>query len=665
MSVFDLFPVLLVTSLFIKLPYAYSYSNPYPSYKDCAPSVCNNFTIKHPFQKSLQNGSPYCGQSGFIDCPKNHSALFTNKIDDYSWFRVLGNIRNLSNTTQSIRIAHYALFRDCSEQLFDTSAFQYFSSQYGFFYLSDEYKMGTVLNCSKEALIPSGLQQIQCLNCGGKSKNPCFFSSGRLSIHRCTSYSIAIPADGNFSINATERNLRQFLQKGFEIRWNVTHACRSCEASGGICYGSTIVYPDFSVCICPDGSHSSNCSDGKPLQIEHNTTVQIEHNTRRFTPAIYGTSSAILAAAVAAAAIILIIYLRKRREQRDEEVQDVRAYMDPNDSRPPSVENFLHGGTPTRYSYAHLKRYTNNFAEKLGQGGFGTVYKGKLPSETLVAVKILNKSRQSRKQFMNEVATVGRIHHLHLVRLLGYCFQGSKRALVYEYMVNGSLEKYIHGDNQTLLDWKQLYTIAMGIARGIAYLHDECRSRILHCDIKPHNVLLDANFSAKISDFGLAKLTDREETHVSLTGARGTPGYVAPEVWSKNYGPVSDKSDVYSYGMLVMEMVGGRKNLDIHAARSSRFYYPEWAFKQVEKGEFSRLRETNIADEEDENMAKKLSVLGLWCIQYLPSQRPSMSKVIQMLEGTVEMKIPPHPVESSTSAEETSIQTTAATAATS
>ncbi|KAH9304352.1 hypothetical protein KI387_008756 [Taxus chinensis] len=355
---------------------------------------------------------------------------------------------------------------------------------------------------------------------------------------------------------------------------------------------------------------------------------------------------------------IIIVYAiinGKRRKQREEE-QDIREYMDPLDSRPPSVENFLHGGIPTRYSYAQIKRCTNNFIDRLGQGGFGTVFKGKLGSGCLVAVKVLDKSKHSRKQFMNEVATLGRIHHLNLVRLLGYCFQGSKRALVYEYMVNGSLEKYIHGDDQNVLDWKQLYSIAMGIARGIAYLHDDCRRRILHCDIKPHNILLDPNFLPKIADFGLAKLTNREESHVSLTGARGTPGYVAPEVWSKNYGPVSDKSDVYGYGMLVMEMVGGRKNFDIQTTRSSKFYYPEWAFKQVESGEFAKLRKVNIADEEDESIAKKMSLLGLWCIQYNPSQRPSMSKVIQMLEGTVDITIPPHPFPV-----ETSIETTAST----
>ncbi|KAH9304386.1 hypothetical protein KI387_008790, partial [Taxus chinensis] len=263
------------------------------------------------------------------------------------------------------------------------------------------------------------------------------------------------------------------------------------------------------------------------------------------------------------------------------------AYMDPLDSRPASVENFLHRGVPIKNSYRQVKRYTNKFADRLGQGGFGTVYKCKLPNESLVAVKVFDKYKHCQNRFMSEVATLGRIHHLHLVRLLGYCFEGSKRALVYEYMVNGSLEKYIYGDYHIKLDWRQLYSIAIGTARGITYLRDECISRILHCDIKPHNIL-DANFSPKVADFGLAKLTDREETHVSLTGARGTPGYVAPEVWSRNNGSVSDRSDVYSYGMLLLEMVGGRKNLDMKATTSSRFFYPDWAFKQVETGEFGR-----------------------------------------------------------------------------
>ena len=149
--------------------------------------------------------------------------------------------------------------------------------------------------------------------------------------------------------------------------------------------------------------------------------------------------------------------------------------MDPLDSTSPSVENFLNyysSQVPIRYSHTQIMTYTNNLADKLGQGGFGAVYKGKLPSGRLIAVKVLDESKQSEQQFIAEVATVGTTCHVNLVRLLGYCSHVSRRALVYEYMVNGSLEKYIHGGDPDKLDFNQLYTIALGTARGIAYLHE-------------------------------------------------------------------------------------------------------------------------------------------------------------------------------------------------
>ncbi len=213
------------------------------------------------------------------------------------------------------------------------------------------------------------------------------------------------------------------------------------------------------------------------------------------------------------------------------------------------VENFLQSyihQMPTRYSFSQLKKITNSFADKLGEGGFGVVCKGKLRSGLLVAVKVLDQSRQSEKQFMKEVATMGTIHHVHLVRLMGYCFEGFRSALFYEYMANGSLEKFIFAERGKLeqtLDWDQLYSIALGAARGIAYLHQDCSLRIIHFDIKPHNILLDEDFTAKVADFGLAKLYGKAEDHVSMTGRRGTPGYAAPEVWSRSLGAVTDKSD--------------------------------------------------------------------------------------------------------------------------
>lgn len=198
---------------------------------------------------------------------------------------------------------------------------------------------------------------------------------------------------------------------------------------------------------------------------------------------------------------------------------------------------------------------------------------------------------------------------------MGYCSDRSIRALAYEYMANGSLEKYVHGGHQEddlELDWKQLYSITLGTAWGIAYLHEECRNCILHCNIKPHNIILDTYFFPKVVDFGLAKISDRGESQVSIAN-RGTLGYVAPDVWSRMYGPITDRSYVYNYGVLLMEMVGGRKNIDFdnRESGSSKLFYTEWAFKEVEKGQIKNLRKENMSEEE-ESKAKNLCLVGLW-----------------------------------------------------
>ncbi|KAF7846689.1 hypothetical protein BT93_L3911, partial [Corymbia citriodora subsp. variegata] len=224
------------------------------------------------------------------------------------------------------------------------------------------------------------------------------------------------------------------------------------------------------------------------------------------------------------------------------------------------IESFLHDYEalkPTRYSYNDIKRITNDFEEKLGQGAYGTVYKGKLSNEIFVAVKMLDNSFGNGEEFINEVSTMGRIHHVNVVRMVGFCADGFRRALVYEFLPNESLEKFIfQGDDNPdpFLSWDRLHDIALGVAKGIEYLHQGCDQKILHFDIKPHNILLDDHFIPKIADFGLAKLCSKEQSAVSMTAARGTMGYIAPEVFSRNFGSVSSKSDVYSFGMLLLEM---------------------------------------------------------------------------------------------------------------
>ncbi|KAJ0038438.1 hypothetical protein Pint_22141 [Pistacia integerrima] len=262
---------------------------------------------------------------------------------------------------------------------------------------------------------------------------------------------------------------------------------------------------------------------------------------------------------------------------------------------------------------------------------------------------MLENSKGNGEEFINEVATIGRIHHFNIVRLLGFCSEGTRRALLYEFMPNGSLEKFIFSkiseSTHRLLSWEKLQTIAIGVARGIEYLPQGCNQRILHFDIKPHNILLDHNLCPKISDFGLAKLCSKDQSIISMTAARGTPGYTAPELFSRNFGEVSYKSDIFSYGMMLLEMVGCRKNIDLSIENQSQIYFPEWIYNKVSQGKEFALE---IEADGDEEIAKKLSIVALWCIQWNPTERPSMPIVIQMLEGDIEsLEMPPKPFVSS------------------
>jgi serine/threonine protein kinase len=281
------------------------------------------------------------------------------------------------------------------------------------------------------------------------------------------------------------------------------------------------------------------------------------------------------------------------------------------------VEEFLQSHNnlmPIRYSYFEIRKMTKNFKDKLGEGGYGTVFKGTLRSGRLVAIKMLGKSKANGQEFTNEVATIGRIHHVNIVQLIGFCVEGSKRALVYEFMPNGSLNKYIFSPEvSTFLSYDKMYNIALGVARGIEYLHQGCTMQILHFDIKPHNILLDENFAPKVSDFGLAKLYPIDDSIVSLTAARGTLGYMAPELFYKNIGGISYKADVYSFGMLLMEMAGRRKNFSTFADHSSQFYFPSWVYDQLHDGKDIKMEDVA---EEEMKIVKKMIMVALWCGVY-------------------------------------------------
>ncbi|RDX74290.1 G-type lectin S-receptor-like serine/threonine-protein kinase LECRK3, partial [Mucuna pruriens] len=307
----------------------------------------------------------------------------------------------------------------------------------------------------------------------------------------------------------------------------------------------------------------------------------------------------------------------------------------------------------TRYfTYKELEEATSGFKQMLGRGAFGTVYKGVLRSDTsrYVAVKRLDKVvQEGEKEFKTEVSVIGQTHHRNLVRLLGYCDQGLHRLLVYEYMSNGSLASFLFGLSRP--HWNQRVQIALGIARGLTYLHGECSTQIIHCDIKPQNILLDELFTPRISDFGLAKLLLAEQTKAAKTGLRGTIGYFAPEWFRK--ASITTKIDVYSFGVVLLETICCKSSVAF-AMESEEEALVDWAYRCYSQGKVAKLVENDEEAKNDIKRVEKHVMVGIWCIQEDPSLRPSMKNVTQMLEGVTTVSVPPRPSIFSSSSFETS-----------
>ncbi|PON48838.1 S-receptor-like serine/threonine-protein kinase [Parasponia andersonii] len=294
------------------------------------------------------------------------------------------------------------------------------------------------------------------------------------------------------------------------------------------------------------------------------------------------------------------------------------------------------------FAYKELELATEEFKEELGRGAFGIVYKGTLQMGSgvvVVAVKKLNfVLPETEKEFRNEVNVIGQTHHKNLVRLLGYCDDGQNRLLVYEYLQNGALANFVFGDIKP--SWNHRTGIALGIAKGLLYLHEECSTQIIHCDIKPQNILLDEYNNAKISDFGLAKLLmmDQSQTHTAI---RGTKGYVAPE-WFRNM-PITSKVDVYSFGVVLLEIICCRKSIDMEISGEGKEILTDWAYDCFREGSLDVLVNSEAEALEDKKRLETYVMVSMWCIQENPSLRPNMRSVVQMLEGVVEVHVPPCP----------------------
>ncbi|XP_042947975.1 probable LRR receptor-like serine/threonine-protein kinase At1g56140 isoform X2 [Carya illinoinensis] len=318
--------------------------------------------------------------------------------------------------------------------------------------------------------------------------------------------------------------------------------------------------------------------------------------------------------------VFVVFYFVKRRKQLplndDEELLGIDA-------------------RPFTFSYAELKTATEDFnpANKLGEGGFGPVYKGTLSDGRVIAVKQLSvASHQGKSQFITEIATISAVQHRNLVKLYGCCIEGDKRLLVYEFLENRSLDQALFGKRSLNLNWSTRHDVCLGVARGLAYLHEESQVRIIHRDVKASNILLDSQLIPKISDFGLAKLYDDKKTHIS-TRVAGTIGYLAPEYAMR--GHLTEKADVFAFGVVALEVVSGRTNSD-SSLEEQKMYLLEWAWHLHENNCEVDLVDSTLLEYNEEEV-KRLIGISLLCTQASPALRPTMSRVVAMLSGDTEV----------------------------
>ncbi|XP_031115027.1 rust resistance kinase Lr10-like [Ipomoea triloba] len=615
------FATIFLLSLFCPKTASRTLTNP-----PCAPSSCGDLhNISFPFR--LNTDPENCGDSRFVLECRNNQATLTLTEKKY-------NVLAIDYSDYTIRVVDPGLQDQINHQnctvfpkYFETS--DYFDS--GLMYTPAGDNIPVVyVTCS------SSPQKYTPTNfCAKPRNNNSYVAIGDSMSIQDVAEGCSVEMVGWGSVqglspadNTSLSSIHGALGYGVELSWKRPYLCRDCEQSGGQCYFDDPQNPYAVTC-------SHRCYDDTgfdlplPCSIHYYGVLVV----------MYGVMAivAILGFRLLFGIIFLIALVTYRWRRRHLSADN-------------TIEDFLNSQNkllPINYSYGEIKKMTNDFKEKLGEGANGTVYKGKLRSGPFVAVKMMEKSLATGKEFISEVATIGRIHHVNVVHLIGFCVEGSNRALVYEFMPNGSLDKYIFSEEGIIpLSYKQMFEISLGVARGIDYLHRGCDKQILHFDIKPHNILLDEHFAPKISDFGLAKLYPTDNSIVTLTAARGTVGYMAPELFYKNIGGVSYKADVYSFGMLLMEMASKRRNMNPFTDDNNQIYFPTWIYDQIIEGKDVIM--SGNGSEEEKKVVKKMIVVALWCIQMKPVDRPAMNKIVEMLEGDGDgdellVQMPPRP----------------------
>ncbi|KAJ9173115.1 hypothetical protein P3X46_016281 [Hevea brasiliensis] len=373
--------------------------------------------------------------------------------------------------------------------------------------------------------------------------------------------------------------------------------------------------------ICPTGSEPECFGTTlMPMSMNLNSTQTLPSSRSRNHKIAIAFGSSVGSVSLIILVLGLVLWWRRR--------QDKSTFFDVKDQHHEEISL----GNLRRFQFRELQAATNSFSNKniLGKGGFGNVYKGILQDGTVVAVKRLKDGNAvgGDIQFQTEVEMISLAVHRNLLRLYGFCITPTERLLVYPYMSNGSVASRLKG--KPVLDWGTRKRIALGTARGLLYLHEQCDPKIIHRDVKAANILLDDYCEAVVGDFGLAKLLDHQDSHVT-TAVRGTVGHIAPEYLST--GQSSEKTDVFGFGILLLELITGQRALEFGKAANQKGAMLDWVKKIHQEKKLEMLVDKDLKGNYDRIELEEMVQVALLCTQFLPSHRPKMSEVVRMLEG--------------------------------
>ncbi|KAL5761247.1 hypothetical protein ACOSQ2_020085 [Xanthoceras sorbifolium] len=586
-----------------------------PQYLACEPKTCGDGqNITFPFYIKDQQ-QPFCGYPGFeLSCNYKGNPILSLPDSDNQYI-----IRHISYDNQSLRVSNAAIWDTNSSGGCDVvSSLQNLSLPIDRFELvGDKTEVFVLYNCNQslsERLVSKKVDECSADDDGNGVVLAVDKDDPDLGLAReeCN-HTVVAPVEGHGDGGESTATMMMIrLRRGFLMKWTASN-CSVCQRSGGKCGFDTSTY--HFKCFCPDRPHAWHCSDPGDRKL----------------PLKLGLGIGIAMLLVVVLSIYIIWYRKKGKYAS-------RNFLSRYTSYDPSSKSDLEGGSVYLgvpiFSYCELAEATNNFnhEKELGDGGFGTVYHGKLRDGREVAVKRLYEHNYRRvEQFINEIEILTRLRHKNLVLLYGCTSRHSQGLLlVYEFIPNGTVADHLHGDraNPCLLTWPIRMNIAIETAEALAYLH---ASDIIHRDVKTNNILLDNNFCVKVADFGLSRLFPNDVTHVS-TAPQGTPGYVDPE-YHQCY-QLTDKSDVYSFGVVLIELISSMPAVDISRHRNE-INLANLAINKIQKGAVNELVDPCLGFHSDEKvkwMATTVAELAFLCLQQNKDMRPTMDVVLEELQ---------------------------------